>query len=141
MDIDKVKQLVALVESSGLAELELREGADRIRLSSHSARPQKQAKAPEPVLEAVTLAAKTSTEKSETLVASPMVGVFYRKASATAAPFVEIGQHVTKGEVICIVEAMKMMNNVEATCSGVIDAIMVEDGQPVEYDQPLFTII
>lgn len=70
-----------------------------------------------------------------------MVGVFYRKASATSAAFVEIGQSVAKGDVLCIVEAMKMMNTVEATCGGVIEAIMVEDGQPVEYDQPMFNIV
>jgi len=141
MDIDKVKQLVALVESSGLAEFELSEGSDRLRLCRTSAGSQDRAKAPESLPEAITPTSKNNTQKPNSVVSSPMVGIFYRKASATAPPFVEIGQHVTKGNVICNVEAMKMMNNVEAPCSGVIEAIMVEDGQPVEYDQPLFTIV
>ncbi|WP_095186403.1 acetyl-CoA carboxylase biotin carboxyl carrier protein [Pseudomonas sp. Irchel 3H9] len=140
MDIEKVKELVKLIEGSGLAEIDFKEGSNRVRLRRDrkpAAAPQ--AVAPSPLSESQTV--QVEPKPAGTFITAPMVGVFYRKASATSAAFVEIGQSVAKGDVLCIVEAMKMMNTVEATCSGVIEAIMVEDGQPVEYDQPMFNIV
>ncbi|KRW73058.1 acetyl-CoA carboxylase biotin carboxyl carrier protein, partial [Pseudomonas citronellolis] len=90
-----------------------------------------------PAAEATPAAAKLNGN----VVRSPMVGTFYRSPSPTAAPFVEVGQSVKKGDILCIVEAMKMMNHIEAETSGVIEQVLVESGQPVEYDQPLFTIV
>ncbi|AUG07002.1 acetyl-CoA carboxylase biotin carboxyl carrier protein [Pseudomonas sp. S09G 359] len=140
MDIEKVKELVKLIEGSGLAEIDFKEGNNRVRLRRDS-----KPAAHIPAVDAPQIAelqqAPVKPKPVGTVISAPMVGVFYRKASATSAAFVEIGQSVAKGDVLCIVEAMKMMNTVEATCSGVIEAIMVEDGQPVEYDQPMFNIV
>lgn len=140
MDIEKLKELVKLIEGSSLAEIDFKEGKNRVRLRRDN-KPAAiaQAVAPSPASEHQTV--QIESKPAGTVVSAPMVGVFYRKASATSAAFVEIGQSVAKGDVLCIVEAMKMMNTVEATCSGVIEAIMVEDGQPVEYDQPMFNIV
>ncbi|WP_460103444.1 acetyl-CoA carboxylase biotin carboxyl carrier protein [Pseudomonas sp. H1_D04] len=140
MDIEKVKELVKLIEGSGLAEIDFKEGNNRVRLRRNSkpAAPPSAVAAPQI---AETQQVQPESKLAGTVISAPMVGVFYRKASATSAAFVEIGQSVAKGDVLCIVEAMKMMNTVEATCSGVIEAIMVEDGQPVEYDQPMFNIV
>ncbi|WP_034105560.1 acetyl-CoA carboxylase biotin carboxyl carrier protein [Pseudomonas lurida] len=142
MDIEKVKELVKLIEGSGLAEIDFKEGNNRVRLRRDS-KPATQAPAGITPQRAELQQVQVQLEPGPTgtIISAPMVGVFYRKASATSAAFVEIGQFVARGDVLCIVEAMKMMNNVEATCSGVIEAIMVEDGQPVEYDQPLFNIV
>lgn len=144
MDIEKVKELVKLIEESSLAEIDFKEGDNRVRLRRHitpvshtptSSEHDIAPPAPDsPVVQ-------PEPENAGTIISAPMVGVFYRKASATSAAFAEIGQSVVKGDPLCIIEAMKMMNTVEATCSGVIEAIMVEDGQPVEYDQPLFKIV
>lgn len=144
MDIGKIKQLLNLIEGSSLAEIYLKEGDNRVRLRrSLKVETQTQTSTP-PHVAPVTAALQQSQAESRTtgtVIPSPMVGVFYRKASVSSPAFVELGQHVVKGDVLCIVEAMKMMNNVEASCSGVIEAIMVENGQPVEYDQPLFNIV
>lgn len=140
MNIEKVKELVKLIEGSGLAEIDFKEGNNRVRLRRDS-KPATQAPAGVTPQRAEPQRVQLEPEPTGTIISAPMVGVFYRKASATSAAFVEIGQSVAKGDVLCIVEAMKMMNTVEATCSGVIKAIMVEDGQPVEYDQPLFNIV
>lgn len=141
MDIVKVKELVALLESSSLASLELKEGKSHLRLRRDGAvqsEPRTTAAPASPA--AVVTQPEVSQDPAGTVVTAPMVGVFYRRESPETAVFVEIGQSVKKGDVLCIVEAMKMMNSVEAPCSGVVQAIMVEDGQPVEYDQPLFTL-
>ncbi|MBB1607150.1 acetyl-CoA carboxylase biotin carboxyl carrier protein [Pseudomonas sp. UMC76] len=138
MDIRKVKKLIELLEESGIDELEIREGEESVRISRHSktaAQPIYAAAAP--AAEAAPAAAKLNGN----VVRSPMVGTFYRSPSPTAAPFVEVGQSVKKGDILCIVEAMKMMNHIEAETSGVIEQVLVESGQPVEYDQPLFTIV
>tara|TARA_Y100000814_G_scaffold257278_1_gene206349 strand:- start:1564 stop:2025 length:462 start_codon:yes stop_codon:yes gene_type:complete len=152
MDIRKVKKLIELLEESGIDELEIHEGEESVRISRHSkqvAAPQYQvAPAPAPVAAAPTPAAAPATadapaapaEPSGHLVRSPMVGTFYRSPSPTAAVFVEVGQSVKAGDVLCIVEAMKMMNHIEADKSGVVQSILVENGQPVEFDQPLFSI-
>ena len=141
MDISKVKELVALMETSSLSALDIKEGADRLRLrrdgpAQVNGRPGTVTAAPS----AVAVQSEAVESPTGHVVSAPMVGVFYRRESAEAAVFVEIGQQVKKGDVLCIVEAMKMMNSVEAPCNGVIQAIMVDDGQPVEYDQPLFTL-
>ena len=151
MDIRKVKKLIELLEESGIDELEIHEGEESVRISRHSkqvAAPQYQV-APAPVAAAPAPAAAPAAadapaapaEPSGHLVRSPMVGTFYRASSPEAKPFVDVGQTVKKGDILCIVEAMKMMNQIEADKSGTIDAILVEDGEPVEFDQPLFSIV
>ena len=152
MDIRKVKKLIELLEESGIDELEIHEGEESVRISRHSkqvAAPQYQvapapvavAPAPAPAAApAIADAPAAPAEPSGHLVRSPMVGTFYRSPSPTAAVFVEVGQSVKAGDVLCIVEAMKMMNHIEADKSGVVQSILVENGQPVEFDQPLFSI-
>jgi acetyl-CoA carboxylase biotin carboxyl carrier protein len=151
MDIRKVKKLIELLEESGIDELEIREGEESVRISRHGKQPQ-YAPAPQvfaapapaaaPVAAApVADAAPAAAKLNGNVVRSPMVGTFYRTPAPTSPAFVEVGQTVKKGDTLCIVEAMKMMNHIEAETSGVIESILVEDGQPVEYDQPLFTIV
>lgn len=152
MDIRKVKKLIELLEESGIDELEIKEGEESVRISRHSKTPAQQYYAPAPVAApvaapaaapaAAAAPAEAAAPKLNGAVArSPMVGTFYRKASPASPAFVEVGQTVKKGDTLCIVEAMKMMNHIEAETSGVIESILVEDGQPVEFDQPLFTIV
>jgi acetyl-CoA carboxylase biotin carboxyl carrier protein len=152
MDIRKVKKLIELLEESGIDELEIKEGEESVRISRHSKQP---TYAPQPVYAqapapaAAPVAAAPAAEAAPaaapklngSVARSPMVGTFYRAASPTSGNFVEVGQSVKKGDILCIVEAMKMMNHIEAEASGVIESILVENGQPVEYDQPLFTIV
>ncbi|AZD06123.1 acetyl-CoA carboxylase biotin carboxyl carrier protein [Pseudomonas chlororaphis] len=154
MDIRKVKKLIELLEESGIDELEIKEGEESVRISRHSKTPAQQYYAPAPMAApaaapaaaapaaaAAAPAAPAAPALNGTVARSPMVGTFYRKSSPTSPAFVEVGQSVKKGDTLCIVEAMKMMNHIEAETSGVIESILVEDGQPVEYDQPLFTIV
>ena len=152
MDIRKVKKLIELLEESGIDELEIKEGEESVRISRHSKTPAQQyyapapmhAPAPAPVAAPVAAAAPAAPAApvlNGTVARSPMVGTFYRKSSPSSPSFVEVGQTVKKGDTLCIVEAIKMMNHIEAETSGVIESILVEDGQPVEYDQPLFTIV
>ncbi|GAK86680.1 biotin carboxyl carrier protein of acetyl-CoA carboxylase [Vibrio ponticus] len=151
MDIRKIKKLIELVEESGIAELEISEGEESVRISRHGvaapvqAAPIQYAAAPAPV--AAPAAAPVAAEAPAAAatpaghqVLSPMVGTFYRSPSPDAKSFVEVGQTVKAGDTLCIVEAMKMMNQIEADKSGVVTAILVEDGQPVEFDQPLVVI-
>lgn len=152
MDIRKVKKLIELLEESGIDELEIKEGEESVRISRHSKTPAAQqyfapqpmaaapVAAPAPVAAAAP-AADAAPALKGTVVRSPMVGTFYRKPSPTSPNFAEVGQSIKKGDTLCIVEAMKMMNHIEAEIGGVIDAILVEDGQPVEFDQPLFTVV
>ncbi|WP_027852888.1 acetyl-CoA carboxylase biotin carboxyl carrier protein [Marinobacterium litorale] len=155
MDIRKVKKLIELLEESNINEIEIKEGEESVRISRASGLVQQAAYAPMPMPQMAAApqqpmpapsapeapaAASVDAEPTGHSVRSPMVGTFYRSPSPTAAPFVEVGQSVKAGDVICIVEAMKMMNQIEADKSGVIEAILVEDGQPVEYDQPLIVI-
>ncbi|WP_312206928.1 acetyl-CoA carboxylase biotin carboxyl carrier protein [Pseudomonas kuykendallii] len=152
MDIRKVKKLIELLEESGIDELEIHEGEESVRISRHSkqqafAQPM-YAAAPAPAAAPVAApaapaadAAPAAAKLNGTVVGSPMVGTFYRASSPTSPNFVEVGTTVKKGQILCIVEAMKMMNHIEAETSGVIESILVENGQPVEYDQPLFTIV
>lgn len=154
MDIRKVKKLIELLEESGIDELEIKEGEESVRISRNSKQPAgaqyfappAQFAAPAPAAAAHVAAAPAAEAAAApalkgTVIRSPMVGTFYRKPSPTSPNFAEVGQSVKKGDTLCIVEAMKMMNHIEADIGGVIDAILVEDGQPVEFDQPLFTIV
>ncbi|MBB1463793.1 acetyl-CoA carboxylase biotin carboxyl carrier protein [Vibrio splendidus] len=150
MDIRKIKKLIELVEESGISELEISEGEESVRISRNSpvsAAPIQYAAAPAPVAAAAPAAAPVAAEAAAApavpaghQVLSPMVGTFYGAPSPDAKPFVKVGQSVTAGETLCIVEAMKMMNQIEADKSGVVTAILVEDGQPVEFDQALVII-
>ncbi len=153
MDIRKVKKLIELLEESGIAELEIHEGEESVRISRHgqgavvvapggSAPPAYPAGQPV-VQEGETKASEPSSD-DQTLVGhrvtAPMVGTFYRAPSPNAAPFVEVNQQVKVGDTLCIVEAMKMLNQIEADQAGTIVAILVENGQPVEFGQPLFVV-
>ncbi len=150
MDLRKLKKLIDLVEESGIAELEITEGEEKVKIvkgggvsltPAASAPPPSTVAAPAPEAKpsaAAPAAAETSPEGH--VVKSPMVGTFYRAASPDAKPFVEVGEVVKEGQTICIVEAMKLMNEIEADASGTVKAILVENGQPVEYGQPLFVI-
>ena len=148
MDIRKVKKLIELLEESNIDEIEIKEGEESVRISRNNAN----SKAPQfyaaPQMAAAPMAAPVAAAAPEAkpainghVVKSPMVGTFYRSPSPGSPSFVEVGKHVKVGDVICIVEAMKMMNQIEADKTGVVEAILVEDGQPVEFDQPLITIV
>jgi acetyl-CoA carboxylase biotin carboxyl carrier protein len=148
MDIQKINELIQLIEHSGIAEIEIREGENTVRLSKQSSvAPAMQAVYhapmghPAPAAHAPTETVAPAAEKaSGHSVRSPMVGTIYLSPSPGANSFVEIGQTVKPGDVLCIVEAMKMMNQIEADKGGVIKSRLVENGQPVEFDQPLFII-
>jgi acetyl-CoA carboxylase biotin carboxyl carrier protein len=149
MDLRKLKTLIDLVENSGIAELEISEGEERVRITrSTVAAPQQfyavshqqaAAPAPQPVAAAPAEPVKAAEPEGH-VVKSPMVGSFYRSPSPGAKAFVEIGQNVNAGDTLCIIEAMKLLNEIEADKAGVIKAILVENGQPVEFGQPLFVI-
>ncbi len=153
MDIRKVKKLIELLEESNIDEIEIKEGEESVRISRRGAAAPVYAAAPAPAPVAAATApaapapaaASTEVESPSTpnghVIKSPMVGTFYHAPSPGSPAFVEVGQHVKVGDVICIVEAMKMMNQIEADKAGVVEAILVEDGQPVEFDQPLVTIV
>jgi len=147
MDLRKLKTLIELVESSGIAELEISEGEERVRITRSPASmmqqvyaaPQQMVAAPAPQPAATAEAAKPAEPEGHA-VKSPMVGSFYRCPSPGAKSFVEVGQSVSVGETLCIIEAMKLLNEIESDKAGIIKAILVENGQPVEYGQPLFII-
>ena len=153
MDIRKVKKLIELLEESGIDELEIHEGEESVRISRYSknapvAPAPMMYSAPAPVPAPPTVAPEPTLsepavppQSNDHQVRSPMVGTFYTAPSPDAPDFAKVGQQVREGDVLCIVEAMKMMNQIKADTSGTIKAILVENGQPVEYDQPLFTII
>jgi len=149
MDIRKVKKLIELLEESNINEIEIKEGEESVRISRGSqvvAAPYPAAAPPMPAPAAAPVAAPAEAtsdapKTSGHVVKSPMVGTFYTAPSPSSPAFIEVGKTVKVGDVICIVEAMKMMNQIEADKAGVIEAILVEDGQPVEYDQPLVTIV
>ncbi|MEJ2214328.1 MAG: acetyl-CoA carboxylase biotin carboxyl carrier protein [Gammaproteobacteria bacterium] len=144
MDIRKIKKLIELIEESDIAEIEIHEGEESVRLSRNSAVAQVVAapapvSAPAPVAEPAA-AAEEKEQFSGHVVKSPMVGTFYRAPSPGAKAFVEVGQSVHNGQTLCIIEAMKILNQIESDTSGTIKEILVENGQPVEYNQPLFVI-
>lgn len=145
MDIRKIKKLIELLEESGIAEIEIREGEESVRISRGQTAPAAAVHYTQPAAPATASApteqpAKAVEPAEGETINSPMVGTFYRAASPTSKPFVDVGSVVSVGDTLCVVEAMKMFNQIEAEKSGTITAILVENGQPVEYDQPLFTI-
>ena len=157
MDIRKVKKLIELLDESGIAEIEITEGEDAVRISRYPqgapvpavahqvVAPAAPAPAPAPAatLEpaiAEAAAAALDPEEEGFLVAAPMVGTFYAASSPGAAPYVQVGDRVKEGDTLCIIEAMKMMNQIEADVSGVIKSIRVQNGEPVEYGQTLIVI-
>jgi acetyl-CoA carboxylase biotin carboxyl carrier protein len=155
MDLRKLKTLIDLVAESDIAELEVTEGESKVRIVKSGAAPQnhlvmmpQQGVAPQFAPQyaapahapAATAAAEAPAEISGHVVKSPMVGTFYRSSSPGAAPFVDIGSSVKEGDTLCIIEAMKLLNEIDADISGTIKQILVENGQPVEFGQPLFVI-
>ena len=149
MDIRKVKKLIELIEESDIAEIEIHEGEESVRISRQGNHPPVVAAAAPPTVAAAPAAAPVTAaeeaaaaepEISGHAIASPMVGTFYRAPSPNSKPFTEEGQKVVKGETLCIIEAMKILNQIEADRSGIVKRILVENGQPVEYNQPLFII-
>lgn len=152
MDIRKIKKLIELLEESGISELEITEGEESVRISRngpaqhyapmqhYAPAPQYQAPAPSAAPVATAPAADTPKAISGHVVKSPMVGSFYRAASPTAKAFVEVGQSVKVGDTLCIVEAMKMMNQIQSDKAGVVKEILAENGDAIEFDQPLFVI-
>lgn len=148
MDIRKIKKLIELLETSGIAELEIREGEESVRISRHA--PPQAVTGVSPPVAMVTPPAGNPGDSAVAdtgrrapaghTLKSPMVGTFYRATSPEAKPLVEIGQRVEVGQPICIIEAMKMFNQIEADHAGVVADILVDNGQPVEYDQPLLVI-
>ena len=153
MDVRKLKKLIDLVEESGIAEIEVTEGEEKVRITRSTAVQQPAyyahpapvapaaAPAPAPAAIAAAPAAPTAAEADLSKAQrSPMVGTFYRAPSPSSPAFAEVGQSVKEGDTLCIIEAMKLMNEIEAERSGVIKAILVENGHPVEYGEPLFII-
>ncbi|MCR4297196.1 MAG: acetyl-CoA carboxylase biotin carboxyl carrier protein [Gallionella sp.] len=146
MDLRKLKTLIELVEGSGIAELEISEGEERVRITRTAAAQQLYAPAPPPAAAPVAPPAAPAAEPAKPaapeghVVKSPMVGTFYRSASPGSKAFVDVGQSVNSGDTLCIIEAMKLLNEIDADQAGVIKAILVENGQPVEFGQPLFVI-
>ncbi len=148
MDLRKLKKLIDLVQESGISELEVTEGEEKVRIVKHvhgpaqptymvSSQPQSYPTAP---LAAPAPEPAAPAEAEGHVVKAPMVGTFYRSGSPGAPSFVEVGQAVNEGEPLCIIEAMKLMNEIESDATGIVKAILVENGQPVEYGQPLFLI-
>ena len=144
MDIRKIKKLIEILEESGIAELEIKEGEEAIRISRYSAAPTSIAYAPAPAqmnpAAAVSIAPVAEEKLTGHIVKSPMVGTFYRSASPGTKHFVEVGHSVKLGDTLCIIEAMKILNQIEADKSGTVTKILVENAEPVEYGQPLFVI-
>ena len=152
MDIRKIKKLIELVEESGIAELEITEGEESVRINRHSQAPmmapQQYAAAPvaapapaaAPAADSAPAADAAPAQPAGHQVKSPMVGTFYSASSPEAPAYVEVGSKVNVGDTLCIVEAMKMMNQIEADKAGTVKAILIENGEPVEFDQPLFII-
>jgi len=145
MDIRKVKKLIELLEASDIAEIEIHEGEESVRISRHGTLqvPAAVAAAPAAAPAAPATTASAEEEKPELeghVIHSPMVGTFYRASNPGAKPFVNEGQTVNAGDTLCIIEAMKILNQIESDKSGVVKRILVENGQPVEYNQPLFII-
>jgi acetyl-CoA carboxylase biotin carboxyl carrier protein len=140
MDLRKLKKLIDLVEASGIAEIEITEGEEKVRIS-RTGSTASSAAAPAAAAAVVPVAVEPPPEEPEGhVLKSPMVGTFYRASTPGGKPFVEIGQTVVEGETVCIIEAMKLLNEIEADRAGVIKAVLVENGQPVEYGHPLIVI-
>ena len=153
MDLRKLKTLIDLVAESDIAELEVTEGESKVRIVKSSATPQGQmvmmpsngmqqfsAPAPAPAAAPAAPAPAVAAEPTGHVIKSPMVGTFYRSSAPGAAAFVEVGTSIKEGDTLCIIEAMKLLNEIDAEVSGVVTKILVENGQPVEFGQPLFVI-
>ncbi|QRM18014.1 acetyl-CoA carboxylase biotin carboxyl carrier protein [Dechloromonas sp. TW-R-39-2] len=148
MDLRKLKKLIDLVQESGISELEVTEGEEKVRIAKHYgavAAPQQYYAAPPPVAAGAPAVSAVNLDDEDELpeghvVKSPMVGTFYRSPSPGADAFVQIGQTVKQGETLCIIEAMKLLNEIEADASGVVKAILLDNGEPVEFGEPLFVI-
>ena len=154
MDLRKLKTLIDLVQNSGISELEISEGEEKIRIAKHMTMAPTTTMVSMPMgqqqgIMGTSVASAAPTAAAEAVVPAepaghqvkaPMVGTFYRSGSPGAPSFVEVGQTVKKGDTLCIIEAMKLMNEIESDADGVIKAILVENGQPVEFDQPLFLL-
>lgn len=148
MDLRKLKKLIDLVEESGITELEITEGEEKVRISKGMAGAPMMMAAPHMMQALAPAAAPVPAQAADAapaepeghVVRSPMVGTFYRSPSPGAKSFVEVGQSVASGDTLCIIEAMKLLNEIEADQGGIIKAILVENGQPVEYGEPLFVI-
>jgi len=152
MDIRKIKKLIELLEESGLAELEISEGEESVRIArfpkNATAAPQGMPAAPQapaapigtPVAAASALTTTPAGQRDENLVTAPMVGTFYASPAPGAKPFVEVGQEVRVGQVLCVIEAMKMMNQIESERAGKVIAVFAKNGEPVEFGQPLFAV-
>ena len=145
MDLRKLKKLIDLVEESGIAELEITEGEEKVRICKNHQQAAgngagNPAVAVVPAAAAPAPVAPAPAAPEGHVVKAPMVGTFYRASAPGAQPFVEIGQKVALGETLCVIEAMKLMNEIEADRAGTVTAILVENGQPVEYGEPLFVI-
>lgn len=148
MDLRKLKKLIDLVQESGISELEITEGEEKVKIvkggavsvsATASAPVVSEVRQAPPAASAPAVPDATAGQEGH-VVKAPMVGTFYRSPSPDAKAFVEVGQAVKEGETICIIEAMKLMNEIEADASGLVKAILVENGQPVEYGQPLFIL-
>ncbi len=146
MDIRKIKKLIDLLQTSDVAEIEIREGEESVRISRYSSvmpqqltLPQSAAVYHQPIV-TTTAPVEPVVDIKGQMVTSPMVGIFYRSASPTSKPFVEEGQQVNEGDTLCIIEAMKILNQITAEKAGVVRKVLVENGAPVEYGQPLFVI-
>ncbi|MGA7234263.1 MAG: acetyl-CoA carboxylase biotin carboxyl carrier protein [Bryobacteraceae bacterium] len=156
MNIDEIRELIALANESGVAELEIQRGDNRVRIrrGGSSSSPQEfvvsptaapaaapqSSPAPTPVVESTKPGKPAGPDPNLTLVKSPIVGTFYESASPGASPFVRVGERVQPGKVLCIIESMKLMNEIEAECSGIVESKLVMNGQPVEYGEALFAI-
>ncbi len=153
MDLRKLKKLIDLVQESGISELEVTEGEEKVRIVKHAqaphaatymmSAPHQVHHMPAPAAAPASGAAGENAAQPEfegKVVKAPMVGTFYRASSPGAAAFVEVGQTVKEGDTLCIIEAMKLMNEIESDASGVIKSILIENGQPVEFGQPMFVI-
>jgi len=146
MDIRKVKKLIELLEQSGMAEIEIKEGEEAVKISRYGNAPLAATTfSPQPVLtpsqvDSTTRAAENGSEVSDNLISSPMVGTYYSAPSPSAKPFVTLGQHVNKGDTVGIIEAMKIMNQIESDQSGTVVGILVKDGEAVEFGQALIVI-
>jgi|SRR5882762_1784659 len=151
MDIRKVKKLIELLEESGISELEISEGEESVRISRHPRTGMQVATQAAPIMQAApaaaaapataaTAAGERAPRNDEHTVTSPMVGTYYSSASPGAKPFVEIGSEIKVGQILCIIEAMKMMNQIESDKEGRVTAMLAKNGEPVEFGQPLFII-
>ena len=154
MNIDEIRELIALANESGVAELEIQRGENRVRIRRGGSSPQEFVVSPAPVslaapqpipalppaAEPTKPAKPAGPDPNLTLVKSPIVGTFYEAASPDAAPFVQVGERVQPGKVLCIIESMKLMNEIEAECSGIVESKLVKNGEPVEYGEALFAI-